>query len=338
MDWALIFTIIVVIIAIGFDFTNGFHDAANAIATSVGTRALTPRVALGIAAAFNLLGAFVGYWTGGGVAKTIQSVTTPPTGYAGMALIASAVLGAIGWNMITWRFGLPSSSTHALIGGVVGAALAAGTIVEWNTVWDKVVVPMVTSPFVGLIIAFLIMRAIVFIWGQKNPQKVGRRFRHAQTVSAAALSLGHGMQDAQKTMGVIFLLMISMGYATESQEMPMWIVVACAGAISLGTAVGGKRIMKTLGRRIVQLDPARGFAAESTSAAVLYFTALVWAAPVSTTQIITGGVMGAGVEKRVHSVRWNVGVNILWAWVLTLPMAALLAAVIGLILKLVFHL
>ena len=335
MDAALIATIVVVVIAVGFDFTNGFHDAANAIATSVGTRALTPTVALGLAAVFNFIGAFIGYWTGSGVAKTIQSVTTPASGFAGLALIAAALGGAIGWNLITWRLGLPSSSTHALIGGVVGAALAAGTVVAWSTVWDKVVIPMVTSPFVGLILAFLLMRLIVAIFRARNPQKVGGGFRHAQTVSAAAMAMGHGMQDAQKTMGVIFLLMVTMGYASASEEMPVWIVIACATAISLGTAVGGKRIMKTLGRRIIDLDPARGFSAESTSAAVLYVTALGLEAPVSTTQVITGGIMGAGVEKRVSSVRWSVGVNILWAWVLTLPAAAAIAAVVYLILKLV---
>ncbi|MEI2728839.1 MAG: inorganic phosphate transporter [Candidatus Nanopelagicales bacterium] len=335
MDAALIATIVVVVIAVGFDFTNGFHDAANAIATSVGTRALTPTVALGLAAVFNFIGAFIGYWTGSGVAKTIQSVTTPASGFAGLALIAAALGGAIGWNLITWRLGLPSSSTHALIGGVVGAALAAGTVVAWSTVWDKVVIPMVTSPFVGLILAFLLMRLIVAIFRDRNPQKVGGGFRHAQTVSAAAMAMGHGMQDAQKTMGVIFLLMVTMGYASASEEMPVWIVIACATAISLGTAVGGKRIMKTLGRRIIDLDPARGFSAESTSAAVLYVTALGLEAPVSTTQVITGGIMGAGVEKRVSSVRWSVGVNILWAWVLTLPAAAAIAAVVYLILKLV---
>ena len=201
MDAALIATIVVVVIAVGFDFTNGFHDAANAIATSVGTRALTPTVALGLAAVFNFIGAFIGYWTGSGVAKTIQSVTTPASGFAGLALIAAALGGAIGWNLITWRLGLPSSSTHALIGGVVGAALAAGTVVAWSTVWDKVVIPMVTSPFVGLILAFLLMRLIVAIFRDRNPQKVGGGFRHAQTVSAAAMAMGHGMQDAQKTMG-----------------------------------------------------------------------------------------------------------------------------------------
>lgn len=325
MEWALILTIVVVVIALGFDFTNGFHDAANAIATSVGTRALSPNVALAMAAIFNLVGAFVGFWTGSGVAKTIQSVTTPAEGYAGLALVFAALMGAIIWNLITWRFGLPSSSTHALIGGVVGSAIVAGTGVMWGTVVDKVLIPMVTSPFVGLILAFLVMRLIVVIFRNKNPQKVGRGFRHAQVASAAAMSLGHGMQDAQKTMGVIFLALLGMGYVTESDPIPIWVVFTCALAISLGTAAGGKRIMKTLGRRIIDLDPARGFAAESVSSGVLYTTALAWEAPVSTTQIITGGIMGAGVEKRVSSVRWNVGVNILWAWVLTVPCAAALA-------------
>lgn len=335
MDWALFFTILVVVIALGFDFTNGFHDAANAIATSVGTRALTPQFALGLAACGNFLGAFIGYWLGSGVAKTIQSVTEPGSGYSGLTLIAAAVIGAILWNLTTWSLGLPSSSTHALIGGVAGAALVAGSGIEWGTIWEKVIIPMVTSPLVGLILAFLVMRAIVKIFGNKNPQKVGGGFRHAQTVSAGAMAVGHGMQDAQKTMGVIFLALISMGYASGSDEMPVWVVAACAGAISIGTAVGGKKIMKTLGRRIIDLDPARGFAAESVSAGVLYTTALVWEAPVSTTQVITGGIMGAGVEKRAKSVRWNVGVNILWAWGLTLPMAALMAALVAWILKLV---
>lgn len=333
MDWAVVFTVVVVVIAVGFEFTNGFHDAANAIAASVGTRALSPAAALTIAAIFNFLGAFIGYWTGSGVAKTIQSVTTPGNGYAGLALVAAAVMGAMLWNLVTWRAGLPSSSTHALIGGVVGAALVAGSGVAWSTVWEKVLLPMVTSPFVGMILAFLVMRTIVMVFANANPQRVGGGFRHAQTVSAAAMAMGHGMQDAQKTMGVIFLALVSMGFISSTASMPVWIVVVCAGSISAGTAVGGKRIMRTLGRRIIDLDPARGFSAESVSAAVLYTTALVWEAPVSTTQVITGGIMGAGIEKRVTSVRWNVGVNILWAWVLTLPMAALFAAVVHALIK-----
>lgn len=328
MDWALFFTIVVVGIIVFFEFTNGFHDAANAIATSVGTRALTPPIALAIAAVFNFVGAFIGYWTGSGVAKTIQSVTTPSSGYDGLALVASAVIGAILWNLTTWRLGLPSSSTHALIGGVVGAAIVAGTGVAWATVLDKVVIPMFTSPFVGLILAFAVMRLIRQIFRNKDPHAVGGGFRHAQTVSAAAMAMGHGMQDAQKSMGVIFLALVSMGFLAADATMPVWIVVVCAASISIGTAVGGKRIMRTLGRRIIDLDPARGFAAESVSAGVLYTTALVWAAPVSTTQVITGGIMGAGVEKRVTSVRWSVGVNILYAWVLTLPAAALFAMIV----------
>lgn len=333
MDWALITTIIVVIVALGFDFTNGFHDAANAIATSVGTRALSPRNALAIAAVFNMIGAFVGWALGSGVAHTIQDVTTPGSGYAGLCLIAAALAGAIGWNLCTWWFGLPSSSTHSLIGGVVGAALIFGTVISWSTVWDKVVIPMVTSPFVGLILAFLVMRLIVAIFRNRNPQRVGGGFRHAQTVSAAGMAMGHGLQDAQKTMGVIMLLLISMGYQSASDEMPVWVVFACAGAISIGTAVGGKKIMRTLGRRIIDLDPARGFAAESVASGVLYATALGLNAPVSTTQVITGSIIGAGVEKRVTSVRWSVGVNILWAWVLTLPGAAAIACVVALVLK-----
>ncbi len=338
MDLALSLTVAVIVIALIFDFTNGFHDAANAIATSVGTRALTPRTALIIAAVFNFVGAFIGWWFGSGVARTIQSVTDAPSGYAGLALVFAAIAGAIGWNLITWRLGLPSSSTHALIGGVVGSALVVGATVDWSTVWEKVVIPMVTSPFVGLILAFVVMRIIFWIFARRNPRRVGAGFRKAQSVSAAAMAAGHGMQDAQKTMGVIFLLLVTMGYANESNPMPIWVVVLCASAISIGTAVGGKRIMRTLGRRIIDLDPARGFAAESVSAGVLYSTALGLDAPVSTTQVITGGIIGAGVEKRIHSVRWNVGVNILWAWVLTLPCAAALAALIHLIIRMIFGL
>ena len=334
MDWALIATIAVIIIALGFDFTNGFHDAANAIATSVGTRALSPKVALAMAAVCNFVGAFLGQE----VAKTIQSITSPGAGYSGLALVAAALAGAIIWNLITWWFGLPSSSSHALIGGIVGAALVAGSAVKWATVWEKVIIPMLTSPFVGLILAFLFMRLIVKVFGNKDPRKVGRGFRHAQVFSAAAMALGHGLQDAQKTMGIIVLAMVSMGYLDASTGIPLWVVAASAGAISLGTATGGKKIMKTLGRRVIDLDPARGFAAESVAASILYTTAYVFAAPVSTTQIITGAIMGAGAEKRVKAVRWNVGVNILWAWALTLPMAGLMAAIAYELLKLIFGL
>ncbi|MBU6312391.1 MAG: inorganic phosphate transporter family protein [Actinomycetales bacterium] len=323
MDWTLIVVIVLILIALGFDFTNGFHDAANAIATSVGTKALSMRTALIMAAVLNFVGAFLGQE----VAKTIQSVVDPGTGPDAFALVGAALVGAIVWNLITWRFGMPSSSSHALIGAVVGSALVVTSDVNWSTVWNKVIIPMVTSPFVGLILAFLVMRVIYYIWRNRNRQATDRGFRHAQVVSAAAMSLGHGLQDAQKTMGIIALVLIAAGYRdADAQAIPLWVVALCAGAISLGTAFGGQRIMRTLGRRVIDLSPERGFAAESVASSILYVTAYGIQAPVSTTQVITGSILGAGAEKSVKSVRWNVGVNILWAWILTLPMAAIVAA------------
>lgn len=322
MTWALVLTILIIAIALIFDFTNGFHDAANAIATCVGTHALKPRTALIMAAVCNFVGAFLGQ----GVAKTIQSITNPPPGYAGLLLVGAALFGAIAWNLTTWYFGLPSSSSHALIGGIVGAALVAGTLIQWSTVWDKVVIPMVTSPVIGLVLAFLLMRLFVKIFQKRNVKRVNEGFRHSQKITSAMLALGHGLQDAQKTMGIIVLALVSMGYASESDGIPAWVVFAAAAAISLGTLIGGKKIMTTLGRRVIHLTPARGFSAELVSSSILYIAAIGFHAPISTTQVITGSILGAGVEKRFKAVRWSVGVRILWAWVLTLPAAALLAA------------
>lgn len=315
--------IAVVVIALIFDYTNGFHDAANAIATSVSTRALTPRVALLMAAFFNFVGAFLGQ----GVANTIASITSPQPGNVGLVMIISALFGAIAWNLITWWRGLPSSSSQALIGGIVGAALAASTTVKWATVWEKVVIPMVLSPVVGFLLAYALMLGILWGFRNKNPSKTQRGFRIAQVGSAAAMSLGHGLQDAQKTMGIIALALITGGYLpVGTTTIPVWVVAASAASISLGTYAGGWRIMRTLGRRIIHLDPARGFAAESVAASVLFISAFVFKAPISTTQTITGAIMGVGATKRISAVRWGVGVNIAWAWVLTLPMSALMAA------------
>lgn len=323
MDWTLIIVILLILIALGFDFTNGFHDAANAIATSVGTKALTMRTALIMAAVLNFVGAFLGQE----VAKTIQSVVDPGTGPDAFALVGAALAGAIIWNLITWRFGMPSSSSHALIGAVVGSALVVASDINWSTVWNKVIIPMVTSPFVGLILAFLLMRLIYLIWRNADRAATDRGFRRAQIFSAAAMSLGHGLQDAQKTMGIIALVLIAAGYRdADAESIPLWVVGVCAAAISLGTAFGGQRIMRTLGRRVIDLSPERGFAAESVASSVLYVAAYGVQAPVSTTQVITGSILGAGAEKSVKAVRWNVGVNILWAWILTLPMAAIVAA------------
>jgi PiT family inorganic phosphate transporter len=325
MDIAIV--IAVVVVALSFDYTNGFHDAANAIATSVSTRALTPRIALVLAAVMNFVGALLGQE----VAHTVSEVISPPGGNAGLVVVLAGLLGAIAWNLITWYFGLPSSSSHALIGGLVGAALAAGAVVHWSTILDKVVIPMVASPIFGFLAAFVVMLAILWIFRRRNPHRVYRGFRMSQTLSAAALALGHGLQDAQKTMGVIFLALTTAGYYTnaagEPQEnLPLWIVIAAASAISLGTYSGGWRIMRTLGRRIIHLDPARGFAAESVGASVLYTTAFVFHAPISTTHTITSAIMGAGATKRFSAVRWGVARSIVAAWVLTFPMAGLVAA------------
>ena len=316
--------IVVIVVALGFDYTNGFHDAANAIATSVSTRALTPRVTLAMAAVFNLVGALLST----GVAMTIGSGIidiSPDSGVAGLVVVLSGLIGAIGWNLITWRLGLPSSSTHALIGGLTGAGLASATTVHWSVILDKVVIPMVLSPIIGFALAYIVMVGV--LWAVRNaaPAKTQRRFRLSQTVSAAAMSLGHGLQDAQKTMGVIVLALVVGGFH-EGFEVPWWVVLLSAGALSGGTWTGGWRIMRTLGRRIIDLDPPRGFAAEVTASAVLYTTAFVFAAPISTTQTITSAILGVGATRRLTAVRWGVAGNIAVAWVLTIPAAALSAA------------
>lgn len=322
MELALV--LIVVVVALGFDYTNGFHDAANAIATSVSTRALTPRIALAMAAVFNLVGAFLGT----GVAETIGSgIVDVGAGVDGMTVVLAALLGAVGWNLLTWWRGLPSSSSHALIGALAGAGIAASSTVHWSVILDRVVVPMVVSPLAGFLLAYLLMVAILWAFRRSAPGPTHRRFRIAQTVSAAAMSLGHGLQDAQKTMGVIVIALVAGGYH-EGTSIPWWVKVSAALAISLGTYSGGWRIMRTLGRRIIHLDPARGFAAEAVSASVLYVAALGFGAPVSTTHTISSAIMGVGATKRLSAVRWGVARSMVVAWVLTLPAAGGLAALL----------
>ncbi|HEX6920908.1 MAG TPA: inorganic phosphate transporter [Actinomycetes bacterium] len=315
--------IAVIVIALIFDFTNGFHDAANAIATSVSTRALTPRTALLLAAVMNFAGAFLGTK----VAKTVFSVLETPEGEHALVVVFAALAGAISWNLLTWYFGLPSSSSHALIGGLVGAGLAGSVTVDWDAVVDKVVVPMVLSPLVGGGVAFLLMLLLLWAFRKASPSPVNRGFRLAQTVSASAMALGHGLQDAQKTMGVIVLALVTGGYQDDF-HIPWWVIVLAAGAISLGTYSGGWRIMRTLGRRIIELDPPRGFAAETTAASVLYTTAYVFEAPISTTHTITSSILGVGATRRASAVRWGVAGNIITAWILTIPMAGLVAALV----------
>ncbi|NEC90942.1 inorganic phosphate transporter [Streptomyces sp. SID12501] len=315
--------IVTIAVALGFTYTNGFHDSANAIATSVSTRALTPRAALAMAAVMNLLGAFLG----SGVAKTVsEGLIETPKGSSGMAILFAALVGAITWNLVTWYFGLPSSSSHALFGGMVGAALAGGTKVYWDGVLEKVVIPMFLSPVVGLLAGYLVMAAIMWIFRRSNPHKAKRGFRIAQTVSAAGMALGHGLQDAQKTMGIVVMALVIADVEDYGDPIPIWVKISCALMLSLGTYAGGWRIMRTLGRKIIELDPPQGFAAETTGASIMFATAYLFKVPVSTTHVITSAIMGVGATKRVKAVRWGIAKNIVMGWFITMPAAAVVAA------------
>ncbi|MDO3684736.1 inorganic phosphate transporter [Micromonospora sp. C28ISP2-4] len=330
----LIAVLAVIAVAMAFDYTNGFHDAANAIATSISTRALTPRIALALAA----VGNFVGAHFGAGVAKTVgDGLVTLPTGVESLGVVFAGVLGAIIWNLITWYFGLPSSSSHALFGGLVGATLfAADGIVQWGTIVEKVLVPMVLSPVVGLILGFLVMLAIMWLFRKGQPGKLSRGFRWAQTASAAAMSVGHGMQDAAKTMGIIVLALYTGGFQESKTHIPGWVFWTSAAMLAAGTYAGGWRIIRTLGRKIIDLGPAEGFAAETVASAVLYFNALVLKAPISTTHTITSAIMGVGATKRLSAVRWNVAGNIVIAWIITFPAAAAIACLAYLLVRPLF--
>ena len=327
MDLLTIQAILVIVAAMGFNYTNGFHDAANAIATSVSTRALSPRAALGLAA----IGNFVGAHLGVKVAETVGSgiVSLPQTSSA-LAVVFGGVMGAIVWNLITWWFGLPSSSSHALIGGLVGATLVGGYEVLWDGILSSVVIPMVLSPVVGVILGFIVMTAIMWIFRNGNPRRLGKGFRFAQTVSAAAMAVGHGMQDAAKTMGIVVLALYLGGLQDSPKHIPEWVFIVSALVLAAGTFAGGWRIIKTLGRRVIDLGPPEGFAAETVASSVLYGSAAL-GAPISTTHTITSAIMGVGATKGFAAVRWGVAGNIVGAWVLTFPAAGGVAALIYLI-------
>nr|WP_229067868.1 inorganic phosphate transporter [Actinoplanes sp. DH11] len=334
MDPAFVAVAAVIIAAMVFDYTNGFHDAANAIATSVSTRALTPRVALLMAA----VGNFVGAHLGTEVAKTVgDDLVELPVGVPSLGIVFAGVLGAIAWNLITWYFGLPSSSSHALFGGLVGATLIASIgEVQWGNIVNKVLIPMVVSPVVGLMLGFVFMVAIMWIFRRGHPGKLNRGFRLAQTFSAAAMAVGHGIQDAAKTMGIVVLALYTGGYQSSATHIPEWVYWASATMLALGTYSGGWRIIRTLGRKIIDLGPAEGFAAETVASSVLYFNALVLHAPISTTHTITSAIMGVGATKRLSAVRWNVAGNIIIAWVTTFPAAALIACLIYVVVRPLF--
>ncbi|MCW2495444.1 inorganic phosphate transporter [Jatrophihabitans sp.] len=319
-----VLAVIIVVVALGFDYTNGFHDSGNAIATAVSTRALTPRVALIMAAFFNVIGALISTK----VAKTVGGgIIDAPHGRDGLVIVLAGLVGAITWNLITWRLGLPSSSTHALIGGLVGAAIAGSETVKWSGIVDKVVVPMVVSPLIGFGGSYLFMLLLLWIFRKNNAVKANRGFRWGQILSAATMAFGHGTQDAQKTMGVIALTLTVSGHLGASDGIPLWVILSSAGAISLGTYSGGWRIMRTLGRRIFSLTPVSGFAAQSVASAVMLGTA-AYGLPVSTTHVISSSVMGVGATRRLSAVRWGVAGHIVVAWILTIPAAAAVAAIV----------
>jgi PiT family inorganic phosphate transporter len=310
---------LVVATALAFDFTNGFHDTANAVATSVSTRALSPRVAVTIAATLNFVGAFLSLAVAATIASGIvdADVVTPEIVFAGL-------IGAIAWNLLTWYYGLPSSSSHALIGGVVGATFAAvgADGVRFDGLLDNVVIPALVAPVLAMLVAGLGILIIYRIVGRQHPGIVSRGFRLGQIVSGSLFSLSHGTNDAQKTMGVMFLALVANGNLQPGDDVPTWVIVSAATAIGLGTYVGGWRIIRTMGSRIIKMDPAQGFAAQGAGAAVILSASHV-GFPLSTTHVMSGAIMGAGAAKRFSAVRWGVAGNIVTAWVLTLPAAAL---------------
>ena len=313
--------VIVVGVALGFDFTNGFHDTANAVATSVSTRALSPRAAVAIAALANFAGVFVTT----AVATTVGSgiVNSPTT-----KTVLAALAGAIAWNLLTWRLGLPSSSSHALIGGLVGAALAqsGGSGVQWHSLAHKVIIPALIAPALAFGAAYVFLLALFWLFKWVSPGAGHRGFRLGQLVSGTFVAFTHGANDAQKTMGVIALALLSAG-KIDTFYIPTWVKITAGLAIAAGTYVGGWRIMRTLGQRLYTMEPPAGFASQTTAGATIYLATKL-GYPLSTTHVISGAVLGAGATKRLSAVRWGIAGNIVFAWLLTLPAAALAAAVV----------
>jgi PiT family inorganic phosphate transporter len=329
----LVDTVVVIAFAMAFAWTNGFHDAANAIATSVSTRALTPRIALGMAAVGNLIGSFLG----GRVAATVgHGLVALPSGRASLGVVLAALLGAILWNLATWWFGIPSSSSHALVGGLIGATLvAAGGAVFWGEIMVAVIIPLLAAPLVGFTLGLAAMVAVLWAFRTRHPARLNRGFRRAQVVSAFAMAMGHGIQDAAKTVGVIGLALTVGGHLAATAEIPIWVYVATAVALAAGTYTGAWRIIKTLGRRVIHLEPPHGFAAETSASTVLFVSAGL-GLPVSTTQTITSAIVGVGSTRRLSAVRWGVAGNIVAAWLLTLPAAAAVAMACYLMIRPIF--
>lgn len=323
---------LIIVIALGFDFTNGFHDAANAIAVSISTKALPPKIALFLAAGMNLLGSFIGTEVANTIAKSIVAMENVET-MTQLLIVLAALIGAVLWNLLTWSLGLPTSSSHALIGGLAGAGIMAdffhgGITIEWLKIVEKVIMPMFLSPAIGFTLSFAIMLGLLHLFQNvKNPRRIRQTFKICQIFTSSMLALGHGLQDAQKSMGIIFMAAIAIGLADPNASFPFWIKASCACAIALGTYTGGFKIMKTLGRKIVKLNPVSGFVSEAVGASVLWITALGIHAPISTTHVITSSIIGSGASTNTSAVRWGVTKDIVGAWVFTLPGGALIGGI-----------
>jgi inorganic phosphate transporter, PiT family len=320
-DTALV--VIVIAVALGFNITNGFHDTANAIATSVSTHALAPRFAVILSAVMNFVGAFVTLK----VAATIGSGVADPKQIT-LFMILAALIGAIVWNLITWYYGLPSSSSHALIGGLIGAVIVGLGFgaVEWHSVVTKMLIPLVISPIAGFVLAYAGMIVIYWVFRGVRPRPANRGFRLAQILSAAFVSFSHGTNDAQKTMGIIALALVSSGGISHFY-VPIWVILAASATMALGTYSGGWRIIRTMGSRLYKISPAEGFDAQTVAASVIQ-GASSFGLPVSTTHVVSGSILGAGASESFSAVRWGVGINIFFAWIITAPVAAIIAAVI----------
>ncbi|MBB6670143.1 inorganic phosphate transporter [Cohnella nanjingensis] len=329
MTWIVVF---IVILALGFDFINGFHDTANSIATSVSTRALTPRIAIILAAVMNLVGALL--YTG--VAKTIGGKVTDPFKLEhGLTVVIATLIAAIIWNLVTWWRGIPSSSSHALIGALAGAAVASE---GWSGInyggFSTIVIGLVASPIIAFILGYIIMFVLKHVFANASPRFVNKGFRTGQILTAALQSFTHGTNDAQKAMGIITLALVSAGLQ-DHLEVPLWVKISAALAMALGTSVGGWKIIKTMGTKIFKIEPINGFSADLSSAAVI-FSATLTHLPVSTTHAITSSILGVGAAKRFSSVRWDTAGRIIMAWIVTIPIAAVLAAAVYAVLSL-FH-
>jgi inorganic phosphate transporter, PiT family len=331
-DAQTLLLVLTIAVALFFDFTNGFHDTANAIGTAIGTRALTPRLAVGLSAVLNLVGAVVTtQLLHAEVANTVGSLVAPAGGVA-LSMLVAVLFGAITWNLFTWRAGLPSSSSHALIGALIGMGLTVYGIeaVQWGEVYP-VFVTLITSPIAGLFLAYLITVALLNLLRRARPSQANSTFRRLQLFSSGFVAFSHGANDAQKTMAIITLALFSSGYLSEF-AVPTWVALAAALAIGLGTWAGGWRIIRTMGTRIVRMQPVDGFAAQTVAAAVIQL-ATAWGLPVSTTQVVSGAVMGAGATHRFSAVRWGVARRIVWAWIFTIPASAALAALGALLVR-----